>query len=58
VLPDGTVGEVKVTRSLDAVFGLDLEAIRPQAVPLRSRHAVREPVAVLVSFEKSNSRSR
>jgi periplasmic protein TonB len=28
VLPDGTVGPVQVTRSLDRVFGLDLEAMR------------------------------
>lgn len=28
VLPDGSVGEVRVVRSLDAVFGLDQQAIR------------------------------
>jgi protein TonB len=28
VLPDGTVGDVRVARSLDAVFGLDKEAIK------------------------------
>jgi periplasmic protein TonB len=27
VLPDGTVGEVTVTRSLDTVFGLDAQAV-------------------------------
>ena len=27
VMPDGTVGDVRVTRSLDAMFGLDQEAI-------------------------------
>ena len=28
VLPDGTVGDVRIVRSLDAVFGLDQQAIR------------------------------
>ena len=28
VLPDGTVGEVRIARSLDTVFGLDREAMR------------------------------
>ena len=28
VLPDGTVGDVRIARSLDAVFGLDREAMR------------------------------
>ena len=28
VLADGTVGDVTVTRSLDAVFGLDAEAVK------------------------------
>ena len=28
VMPDGSVGEVKVTRSLDPIFGLDQEAIK------------------------------
>jgi TonB family protein len=28
VLPDGTVGNVEVVRSLDPVFGLDQEAIK------------------------------
>ena len=27
VLPDGTVGDVRITRSLDSRFGLDQEAI-------------------------------
>lgn len=28
VMPDGTVGNVEVTRSLDRVFGLDEEAVK------------------------------
>ena len=28
VMPDGTVGDVRVTESLDSVFGLDQEAIK------------------------------
>ena len=52
VLPDGTVGDVKVTRSLDPTFGLDQEAIKA-AKQFRFVPGTRfgEPVAVLVSFE-------
>jgi protein TonB len=52
VLPDGTVGDVKVMRSLDPVFGLDQEAIKA-AKQFRFVPGTRfgEPVAVLVSFE-------
>lgn len=52
VLPDGTVGDVKVTRSLDPVFGLDQEAMKA-ARQFRFVPGTRfgEPVAVLVSFE-------
>lgn len=52
VLPDGSVGDLKVTRSLDAVFGLDQEAIKA-ARQFRFVPGTRfgEPVAVLVSFE-------
>ncbi|MAM85197.1 MAG: hypothetical protein CL472_11100 [Acidobacteria bacterium] len=28
VMPDGSVGEVRITKSLDRVFGLDQEALR------------------------------
>ena len=54
VLPDGTVGEVRVTRSLDPVFGLDQKAIaaakqwRFQPGKLRQTG---QPVAVLVLIE-------
>ncbi len=52
VLPDGTVGNVEVTKSLDSVFGLDLEAIKAvkqwRWVP-GMRQGV--PVPVLVSVE-------
>jgi protein TonB len=52
VLSDGTVGDVKVTRSLDPVFGLDQEAMKA-ARQFRFVPGTRfgEPVAVLVSFE-------
>jgi TonB family protein len=54
VLPDGSVGEVRIVRSLDAVFGLDQEAIK--AVKLwRFVPGTRlgQPVAVLVGVELS-----
>lgn len=52
VLPDGTVGNVEVLRSLDSVFGLDQEAIRA-AKQWRFDPGTRfgEPVAVLVTIE-------
>ena len=52
VLPDGTVGDVRVIRSLDAVFGLDEEAIRAaRRFRFEPGRRFGEPVAVLVSFE-------
>jgi len=52
VMADGTVGDVKVIRSLDPVFGLDQEAVKA-AKQFRFVPGTRfgEPVAVLVSFE-------
>lgn len=52
VLPDGTVGDVRVLRSLDPVFGLDEEAVKA-AKQFRFAPGTRfgQPVAVLVSFE-------
>jgi protein TonB len=52
VRPDGSVGEVKVIRSLDSTFGLDLEAMKA-ARDWRFRPGMRqgEPVAVLVTIE-------
>ena len=52
VRPDGSVGEVKVMRSLDSTFGLDLEAMKA-ARNWRFRPGMRqgEPVAVLVTIE-------
>jgi TonB family protein len=52
VLPDGTVGDLKITRSLDQAFGLDNEAIKA-AKQFRFVPGTRfgQPVAVLVSFE-------
>jgi TonB family protein len=52
VRADGSVGEVKVARSLDPVFGLDLEAMKA-ARQWRFRPGMRqgEPVSVLVVIE-------
>ena len=52
VLPDGSVGDVTVIRSLDRVFGLDEEAIKA-ARQWRFLPGTRfgEPVAVLVTIE-------
>lgn len=52
VEPDGTVGDVRVVRSLDPVFGLDQEALKAarqwRFVPGRRQG---QPVPVLVSIE-------
>jgi protein TonB len=52
VLPDGTVGEANVTKSLDSVFGLDQEALKAarrwRFVPGRR---LGQPVPVLVTIE-------
>jgi len=52
VLPDGTVGNVQVTKSLDSTFGLDQEAIKA-AKQWRFKPGLRqgEPVPVLVTIE-------
>ena len=52
VMPDGSVGDVKITKSLDSVFGLDGEAIKA-ARQWRFRPGTRqgEPVPVLVTIE-------
>ena len=52
VRPDGACGEVTVVRSLDSVFGLDLEAIKA-ARQWRFRPGTRlgEPVSVPVTIE-------
>jgi len=54
VLPDGTVGDVTIVKSLDAVFGLDQEAIKAVR-QWRFRPATRfgEPVAFLALAELS-----
>lgn len=56
VLPDGSVGDVKVKRSLDPTFGLDQEAVKA-ARQWRFIPGMRlgEPVAVIVSIELSFS---
>jgi periplasmic protein TonB len=52
VLPDGSVGRVEITRSLDPTFGLDQEAIKTvkrwRFIP-GTRHG--QPVPVLVEIE-------
>ena len=52
VMPDGTVGQVDVVRSLDSTFGLDQEAIKA-AKQWRFQPGMRfgEPVPVLVTIE-------
>ena len=52
VMPDGSVGDVKVTRSLDPIFGLDQEAIKA-AKQWRFRPGIRqgEPVPVIITIE-------
>ena len=52
VRPDGSVGDVRVVRSLDSMFGLDLEAIKA-ARQWRFRPGTRrgEPVPVVVTIE-------
>lgn len=52
VLPDGSVGDVKIIRSLDAMFGLDQEAIKA-VKQWRFRPAMRrgDAVPMLVSIE-------
>lgn len=52
VLPDGTVGDVEVTKSLDQVYGLDdqaMAAVRQWRFAPGTRFG--EPVAVLVELE-------
>ena len=52
VLPDGSVGEVRVTRSLDPIFCLDQEAIKA-AKMWRFRPGMRQgdPVPVIITIE-------
>lgn len=52
VRPDGTVGDVQVTRSLDSTFGLDQEAIKAaKAWRFAPGTRMGEPVPVLISIE-------
>jgi len=52
VLPDGSVGDVQITRSLDRTFGLDNEAIKA-VKQWRFAPGTRlgQPVPVLVTIE-------
>ena len=54
VMPDGSVGEVRVARSLDSVFGLDEQAVN-SLKQWRFRPGMKDgaPVAVLVTVEMS-----
>jgi len=52
VLPDGTVGNVTVSKSLDTVFGLDSQAVAAARQWLFAPGSrLGEPVAVLVTLE-------
>jgi TonB family protein len=52
VLPDGSVGQVRVLRSLDPTFGLDQEAIKAaRSWRFKPGNRRGEPVAVLVTIE-------
>jgi TonB family protein len=54
VTPQGTVGEVRITRSLDPHFGLDQEAIKTvKSWRFRPARKSGEPVAVWVDIELS-----
>jgi len=52
VMPDGSVGEVKVTKSLDPIFGLDQEAIKAARM-WRFSPGMRQgqPVPVIITIE-------
>jgi TonB family protein len=52
VMPDGSVGEVKVTKSLDPIFGLDQEAIKAARM-WRFSPGIRQgqPVPVIITIE-------
>jgi TonB family protein len=52
VMPDGTVGDVRITKSLDSVFGLDQEAIKA-ARQWRFKPGMRQgqPVPVIITIE-------
>ena len=54
VMPDGSVGDVRVTRSLDQQFGLDKEAVKT-VKQWRFRPGLRlgQPVPVLIEIEMS-----
>ncbi len=52
VLPDGTVGDVQIVKSLDPTFGLDQEAVKAAKRWLFQPGTLKgQPVAVLVSIE-------
>ncbi len=52
VMPDGTVGEVQITRSLDHTFGLDNEAIKAvKQWRFQPGRRLGQPVPVLVTIE-------
>jgi protein TonB len=56
VLPDGTVGDVQVKRSLDRTFGLDEEAVKAaRQWQFAPGTRLGQPVPVIVSIELSFS---
>ena len=54
--PDGTVGNIRVVRSLDSSFGLDQEAIKPRASGDSRRHEARSAGGRCSSQSRSHSR--
>ena len=54
VLPDGTIGDVKIIQSLDKVYGLDEEAIKTaKQWRFQPGRRLGEPVPVFVQIELS-----
>lgn len=52
VLPDGAVGDLKIVKSLDKVFGLDEQALKaPKQWRFRPGGRFGQPVPVLVTIE-------
>ena len=50
VLPDGTVGDVDVVRSLDAVYGLDAQGLKQWTFEPGLKDGVPVPVRVAVEM--------
>ena len=51
-MPDGSVGDVRVTKSLDSVFGLDQEAIKAaRRWRFKPGFLQGQPVPVIITIE-------